>query len=201
MTHFMDILEKRRSIYALNDQLPITKVEVENFVKQAVCFSPSAFNSQSTRAVFLWNDEKDKFWMYTEELLQRLTPEEAFPSMQEKLASFKKAALVILFFEDQQVIHLLQKKFPLYADNFSAWSQQALGIATVNAWIALSELGMGCNLQHYNPVVDKKVVDTWNVPENWKLCGQLVVGGVKSLAGKKDFVADEKRFKSFGKER
>ncbi|MDR3157074.1 MAG: nitroreductase family protein [Lactobacillales bacterium] len=198
MTHFIDILKKRRSIYDLNDQLPITKVEVEDLVKQAVRFSPSAFNSQSTRAVFLWNDDKDRFWKYTEELLQPLTPEEVFPSTQEKLAKFKRAALVILFFEDQDIVNSLQEHFPLYADNFPAWSEQASGIATVNTWVALSELGMGCNLQHYNPVVNKKVATAWNISASWKLRGQLVVGGVESPAGEKDFVTNEKRFKSFG---
>lgn len=83
MAHFIDILKKRRSIYALNDQLPINKVELESLIKQVVRFSPSAFNSQSTRVVFLWNDEKDRFWRYTEELLRPLTPEETFPNTQE----------------------------------------------------------------------------------------------------------------------
>ncbi|MDR1473308.1 MAG: nitroreductase family protein [Lactobacillales bacterium] len=198
MRNFLDILAKRRSIYALNDQLPISDNEVEKVVKQAVRLSPSAFNSQTSRVAFLWKKEKEKFWAYVKELLQPLTPKEAFPNTQKKLASFAKAALVCLFFEDVDIVASLQKQFSLYADNFPIWSEQSSGIATVNAWTALAERGVACNLQHYNPVVDEKAAKEWHFPSNWKLRGQLVVGGMIAPAGEKEFMADEKRFKSFG---
>ena len=51
----------------------------------------------------------------------------------------------------------MQEQFALYADNFPDWSEQSNGIATANTWVALSEEGLGANLQHYNPVIDEAV--------------------------------------------
>ncbi|KAI9682577.1 MAG: hypothetical protein M1822_006875 [Bathelium mastoideum] len=43
-------------------------------------------------------------------------------------------------------------------------------------WIALEALGLGANLQRYNPIIDAEVQKTWGVPSNWKLRAQVVIG-------------------------
>jgi len=40
-------------------------------------------------------------------------------------------------------------------------------------------------LQHYNPLIDEAVAKEWNLPESWKLRGQLVFGSIEAPAGKK----------------
>jgi len=195
---FIDILEKRRSIYELTDKLPISKTAIENLVKGAVRLSPSAFNSQTSRVVFLWALEKEHFWTDVEEALRPLTSAKNFPTTQDKIAGFRRAAGVFLFFEDTDIVSALQENFPLYADNFPWYSEQSTGIAAVNSWSALAEVGIGANLQHYNPVVDEKVAKNWQIPSNWKLKGQLVVGGIAKDPSEKEFMNDNLRFKSFG---
>jgi len=44
-------------------------------------------------------------------------------------------------------------------------------------WTALEAEGLGCNLQHYNPLPDQKASAIWNVPLEWSLKAQLVFGG------------------------
>ena len=66
------IAEKRRSIYALNDNLPISNDAVLNIVEHAILHTPSSFNSQSTRIVVLLGDEHKKLWDMTEELLRKI---------------------------------------------------------------------------------------------------------------------------------
>ena len=44
-------------------------------------------------------------------------------------------------------------------------------------WTAFEAEGMGCNLQHYNPLPDQKVSEIWGVPLEWSLKAQLVFGG------------------------
>ena len=46
-------------------------------------------------------------------------------------------------------------------------------------WTALSAEGCGCNLQHFNPVIDAPVKHAWNIDDDWKLTAQLVFGGKK----------------------
>lgn len=60
-------------------------------------------------------------------------------------------------------------------------------------WVALEAEGLGANLQHYNPLVDQRVAEEWNVPLAWKLRAQLVFGGVEEAAGEKEFKPIEER--------
>jgi predicted oxidoreductase (fatty acid repression mutant protein) len=60
-------------------------------------------------------------------------------------------------------------------------------------WVALEAEGLGANLQHYNPIVDRKVQEHWNIPVDWKLRAQLVFGGRAGEPGKKEFKPVEER--------
>ncbi|MEC3941089.1 nitroreductase family protein [Enterococcus mundtii] len=198
MTEFTNILKNRRSIYDLGRNVSQSNEELTTLIQEAIKESPTAFNAQSTRAVILFGDAHEKLWEMTEEALRPLTPADAFPNTQNKLASFKKGYGTVLFFKDTDVIKNLQEQFALYADNFPDWSEQSNGIATANTWVALSEEGLGANLQHYNPVIDKAVAKEWSIPANWKLRAQLVFGSPESPAGEKEYMNDADRFRVFG---
>ncbi len=198
MTTFTDTLKNRRSIYHLERNVSLSNEELTTLIKEAIKESPTAFNAQSTRAVILFGDAHEKLWEITEEALRPLTPAEAFPNTQNKLAGFKNGYGTVLFFKDTDVVKGLQEQFELYADNFPDWSEQSNGIATANTWVALVDKGLGANLQHYNPVIDEAVAKEWNIPSNWKLRSQLVFGSPETPAGEKEYMNDADRFRVFG---
>lgn len=198
MTTFTDTLKNRRSIYHLGRNVSLSNEELTALIKEAIKESPTTFNAQSTRAVILFGDAHEKLWEITEEALRPLTPAEAFPNTQNKLASFKNGYGTVLFFKDTDVVKGLQEQFELYADNFPDWSEQSNGIATANTWVALVDKGLGANLQHYNPVIDEAVAKEWNIPSNWKLRSQLVFGSPETPAGEKEYMNDADRFRVFG---
>ncbi|MDQ8458671.1 nitroreductase family protein [Enterococcus faecium] len=198
MTTFTDTLKNRRSIYHLGRNVSLSNEELTTLIKEAIKESPTAFNAQSTRAVILFGDAHEKLWGITEEALRPLTPAEAFPNTQNKLAGFKNGYGTVLFFKDTDVVKGLQEQFELYADNFPDWSEQSNGIATANTWVALVDKGLGANLQHYNPVIDEAVAKEWNIPSNWKLRSQLVFGSPETPAGEKEYMNDADRFRVFG---
>ncbi|EME8181167.1 nitroreductase family protein [Enterococcus faecium] len=198
MTTFTDTLKNRRSIYHLGRNVSLSNEELTALIKEAIKESPTAFNAHSTRAVILFEDAHEKLWEITEEALRPLTPAEAFPNTQNKLASFKNGYGTVLFFKDTDVVKGLQEQFELYADNFPDWSEQSNGIATANTWVALVDKGLGANLQHYNPVIDEAVAKEWNIPSNWKLRSQLVFGSPETPAGEKEYMNDADRFRVFG---
>ncbi|WP_270218769.1 nitroreductase family protein [Enterococcus lactis] len=198
MTTFTDTLKNRRSIYHLGRNVSLSNEELTALIKEAIKESPTAFNAQSTRAVILFGDAHEKLWEITEEALRPLTPAEAFPNTQNKLAGFKNGYGTVLFFKDTDVVKGLQEQFELYADNFQDWSEQSNGIATANTWVALVDKGLGANLQHYNPVIDEAVAKEWNIPSNWKLRSQLVFGSTETPAGEKEYMNDADRFRVFG---
>lgn len=145
MSKFTEMMKNRRSIYALGENLPISKEEVTALVKEVVRESPTAFNSQTQRVVFLFGDAHKKLWAMTEDALKPLTPAEAFPNTQAKLQGFAAGAGTILFFEDTDIVKNLQDSFPLYADNFPVWSEQATGLTQANVWTALAQENIGAN--------------------------------------------------------
>lgn len=198
MTTFTNTLKNRRSIYHLGRNVSLSNTELEALIKEAIKESPTAFNAQSTRAVILFGDAHEKLWEITEEALRPLTPAEAFPNTQQKLAGFKNGYGTVLFFKDTDIVKGLQEQFELYADNFPDWSEQSNGIATANTWVALVDKGLGANLQHYNPVIDEAVAKEWNIPSNWKLRSQLVFGSPETPAGEKEYMNDADRFRVFG---
>ena len=195
---FLDALAKRRTQYVLGKTLPRSKDEVVELIQSAVKHAPSSFNSQSSRVVILFGAESEKLWSLTKEELRKIVPAENFAQTEAKVDSFAAGAGTVLFFEDQDVVKGLQEQFALYADNFPIWSDQASGMAQLAVWTALSEVGIGASLQHYNPLIDAGVASTWNIPATWKLRAQMPFGSHEAEIGEKSFMDDAERFKVFG---
>lgn len=194
---FIDQIEKRRTIYAIGNQVALSNTELEALIKKAIRLSPSAFNSQTSRAVILFNASHVKFWEIVRETLRKIVPEAAFEATNNKISSFAAGKGTVLFYEDQDVVKGLQEQFAAYADNFPVWSEHSSGIAQFAVWTALAEQGVGASLQHYNPIIDAETAETFAVPANWKLRAQLVFGSIEAPAGEKTFMDDAARFKSF----
>lgn len=192
--HFLSLAEKRRTIYALGKDIPLSDDEVISLIKDAVKQAPSAFNSQSSRIVILLGKEHVRFWELTRQQLKKIVPAEKFQGTSDKLDSFSNATGSVLFFEDQEVVKTLQEQFPSYADNFPVWSEHSTGIAQYAVWLALAEKGVGANLQHYNPLIDEDVRTEWNVPATWTLRAQMNFGSILQPAGEKTYIDDNERF-------
>ncbi len=65
-------------------------------------------------------------------------------------------------------------------------------------WTALEAEGLGCNLQHYNPLMDVRLQTEFKVPETWSLKSQLVFGKPTGQPGEKQFDPVEERVKYYG---
>ncbi len=112
---FLSSIKNRRTIYALDKQLPVSQEKIVELVKEAVSHSPSAFNSQSSRVVVLFGAEHEQFWNIAKDELKKIVPADAFAATETKLNSFAAGAGTVLFFEDQTVVRQLQEQFALYA--------------------------------------------------------------------------------------
>lgn len=190
--------ETRRSVYALNRNLPLPAADVAAIIEHALRHTPSSFNSQSTRLLVLFGAEHEKLWDIAENALRAIVPAENFAPTAQKLAGFRAAAGTVLFYEDKSVVEGLQAQFPAYADNFPVWADHADAMHQYAIWTALASINVGASLQHYNPVIDEAVARTWNVPASWKLRAQLVFGGIAAPAGEKSFEPVEARLKVYG---
>lgn len=198
MSNFQNLLEKRRTIYQLGRDVSLPKDEIVTLVKKAVNEAPSAFHSQSSRVVVLFGEQHEKVWNIAEEELRKIVPADQFAATEARLNGFKAAFGTILFFEDQNVVKGLQEQFALYADNFPKWSQESTGIAQYAVWLLLAENGIGANIQHYSPLIDAGVAKAFDIPESWKLHGQMPFGSIVAQPEAKTFMPEADRFKVFG---
>ena len=195
---FKQALENRRTYYAIGSESPVSDEKIEEVVQFAVKHVPSSFNSQSTRVVLLLGENHKRLWTITKDILKKIVPAEAFKTTEDKINNcFLQTFHYILVFEDQDVVKGLQEAFPSYADNFPVWSQQTSAMHQLAVWTMLEDIGLGVNLQHYNPLIDKDVEKEWNIPSSWKLIAEMPFGKPLAQPGEKQFRPLDERIKVF----
>jgi len=175
--NFWDIIRNRRSIYGLSDEKIVSMDRVEQIVRDTLACVPSAFNSQGTRIVLLFDDHSRKFWKMVLESIRAVTNDEQYAASEQKIRdSFSGGYGTLLFFEEQSIMQNMQTSFPKYAARFPVWSQQSNAMHQFVIWSALESEGLGASLQHYDPLVDEAAHKEWNIPETWKLTAQIPFG-------------------------
>lgn len=194
---FRDALEHRRSYYAISNSSPVSDDVIEDIVKFAIRNVPSAFNSQSSRAVVLFAGNHTKLWNIVMTSLEKIVSAEAFENTRVKIDSFAAGYATVLFFEDQNVVESLQASYPLYAANFPIWSEQSSAMNQLSVWTMLEDQGLGASLQHYNALIDESVRQEWNLPKQWKLIAQMPMGLPVAEPKEKSFQPIEDRVKVF----
>lgn len=193
---FNNLSARRRSIYALGDNLSQTPEEIFEVVKDAVKNSPTAFNSQTVRTIVLFGDASNQVWEIVKDALQKIAKSpDTFEKTKAKIESFKAGFGTILFLTDTTTVHQLEKDFPTYADNFANWAEQGLGGAQQAVWTALAEQNIGASLQHYNPLIDDAIHEAFDLPTEWQLRAEMPFGSIEAPAGEKTHLADDQVFK------
>ncbi|NLM17022.1 MAG: nitroreductase family protein [Candidatus Riflebacteria bacterium] len=167
----IELLKKRRSYYAIDDNIKVSQDEIIKTVEEITALIPDAFNSKSQYVVLALGEHHKKLWD---------AAYDAFGGKvaREKIDSFKAGAGTILFFSNTEIVKGLEEKFPRYKENFKPWSQQANAMLQINIWTALREMGLGASLQHYNPVIDKKVREMFQIEPKYQLLAQMVFGNI-----------------------
>ena len=179
---------KRRSIYSLGRNIPVSETRIREIVEEALRQAPSPFNIQSARAVILSESLHEELWDHLAGLMKNIVKDPAaLAQTVAKLGGFRAAKGTVLFFEDQAPITAMQQAFPTYADKFPVWSLQSSGMAQYLVWTAFAQEGLGANLQHYDPLVNEWIYEKASVPRTWKVISQMTFGEILAPAGEKSF--------------
>ncbi len=172
-------IAKRRTYYQINKTIPVEEKEITTLIKDLTELVPDAFNMKSARVVVALGKQQDALWDTIYNVFGGKVS-------REKIDGFKAGYGTILYFYDTEVVKKLQEQFPLYAANFPIWANQANGMLQFTIWSGLEELGLGANLQHYNPVIDDAVRVMFNLPKSWTLLAEMPFGGIAGQPGPKD---------------
>lgn len=176
MNSFQEAVTARRSIYKLGRNIPVLQSQIIAAVERMVKDSPSAYNMQSARIVVTMLDHHENVWHITKSELKKTLPADRFAVLEKKIDGFAAAYGTILFFESSNMIKAMQDQISEYAANFPTWAMQANGMLQFAIWTALEDLGLGANLQHYNPIIDEPIKQIFALPDSWDLVAQLVFG-------------------------
>ncbi len=186
--YLKETMIKRRSRYDVMHQSSLSDEAIEDLLTHALKHAPSPYNAQHQRAVLLLHDAHHELWELTKTRLKEEVSKDKFPKTEKKLNTFQAAYGTILFFTDQPTLDELQTKFPKYANQFALWIDQSQGMFQWMVWAALAEAGMGASLQHYNPLIDDSVNQTFGIPTTWKLEAQMPFGIAKGEPKEKTFI-------------
>lgn len=168
---FIQNLEKRRSYYSINRELPVSEEEVQTIIKTVTEATPDAFNMKSARVVVALGEKQDQLWDAIYDAFHGEVP-------RDKIDSFKNGYGTVLYYINEKVVSSYQEQFFLYADNFPVWANQSNGMLQSNIWTALREALIGASLQHYNPIIDEAVSKLLDIPGDWRLIAQMPFGGI-----------------------
>ncbi|MBR1728061.1 MAG: nitroreductase family protein [Selenomonadaceae bacterium] len=187
----------RRTNYALGKNIPVLPSQIIAAVERMTKETPSPFNIQSARVVLAMEEHHNKIWNITKEALKKIVPADKFAGTETKINSFAAGYGTILYFEETNTVKDMQKKFPLYADNFPLWASQANGMLQFAIWTILDNMGLGVNLQHYNPLIDDEIKKYFKVPDSWTLVAEMVFGELLEPAKPIEKLPIDERVKVF----
>lgn len=185
---FSAATEHRRTYYALSAKSTVPDSEIIKIAESALLHVPSAFNSESTRIAVLLGPTHAKLWEIVANALLKKVGEERFNAgTKDRVAGFANAYGSILFFDDASHTQGLKNNSgPLYSDKAEEWTHQSNGMHQYYVWTALETHGLGANLQHYNPLIDEEVKQTFRIPDHWILKAQMVFGTPTKEPGPKE---------------
>lgn len=190
-----DSLNRRRSIYGLSGVLPVSENCFIETIESCVLHCPTPFNVQSARVVILFGKKHLQLWQKIREELLNIISDKQMASVKKKIDAFARAYGTILFFEDRNALMRLKKQFPQYAKNMRTWTQQANGMLQYMIWQTLSENEVGASLQHYNELIDKAVIQMFDLPKTWELVAQMPFGSIETEPAEKTFLPLDERLK------
>lgn len=169
MTNIEKSLENRRTIYNLDKQIKVSEEEITRTIKHITELVPDAYGIRSQRLVVVYRDKHDQLWDKIGQVFNGKVAEE-------KINMFKSGYGTILYFSDEETVKKAAEDTGAPLERFQHWAGQSIGMLEISIWTGLEELGLGANIQHYNPVIDEAIKEMFDIPKTWKLDAQMVFG-------------------------
>ncbi len=117
--------------------------------------APSTLSIHKRQAFVLFGENHDKLWdIVKESLINKIGEERYANKTAERIEGLKTGYGTVLYYINQNDVQEMADK---YTELFHSWSYQSAGMVIGNVWVGLSRAGLRANLQHYNPLINKKL--------------------------------------------
>ncbi|KAF3000667.1 hypothetical protein E8E13_000625 [Curvularia kusanoi] len=176
-TPFLTAVASRHSRYDLLKASPVPNSRVVEIVNHALADGPSPFNVRSARCIVLFGEHHTDIWQHAYDVTERDTPG-ALPILGPKIKGYKAAYGTVLFFDDSTASSTLSPRFQALYKQFPEWEEHSAGMHQYIVWTALTDEGLGCNLQHYQASIQPYMGEKYSIPKSWRCKAQLVFGSL-----------------------
>lgn len=186
MTEFVDLVNKRGSVYDIGKKSPYRAEDVADRIKEFSSKLPSAMNSQTTRFVIIEGDTNDRVWDMINEDQEKALGPEMYSQMAPRFDQAKKGLGTVLMFESRDAVDGL----PTNPERSHIYKENHHGIAAYAVWLALREMDLGASLQHHNVGFDKgydrEIREYLGLPSDWEMLAQMPFGSIETEAEEKE---------------
>lgn len=191
----MDVIEKRRSNYDLENNIELSKKDLINLLRKIVYYSPSPFNVQSSKVVFLNKKSHNLLWnTVVEEYLKKNNNGELLDSEKARIKRESKAYGTILFYKDEQIIEEFKEKLDDYEKReLDGWCTEESAMLQMNIWNELRLKNIGAHLVHFDNI-DEEISVAFDINKKYKLVAIMVIGSIVQEAAVKPKKDIDKRF-------
>lgn len=198
MSQLLDLVETRRTQYAIGNNTDLSNEEIAERLTEIVKDVPTAFNSQTSRIAIVFGEDNVKLWDHILDVQKDVLQGEMWDMMSGVMEGAKNGVGTVLFFEDLDAV----EQMPVNGDRGEAYKQNNNANTQYATWLGLTELGLGGSLQHFNvgyeQGFDKSVKELLDLPERWELQAQLPFGSIEGENGEKEYIADNERVRIIG---
>lgn len=189
MSELKKLMEKRRTSYALGKNTDFSQEEIVAAVRDTIKNVPSAFNSQTTRAVVIFDEANKKFWQHIYDVQKDVLPEQMWEMMSGVMEGARDNAIgTVLFFEDRDAIEVM----PANDERKATYKEHNAAIAQYALWLRFTEMNLGASLQHFNlgydQGFDKATREMFDLPDSFEMIAQMPFGSIEAPAGEKDHI-------------
>lgn len=198
MSQFTDLIAKRRSTYVIGKNTDLSHEEIVTRIRETAKDVPTANNSQTTRLVVVFGEENIKLWDYIMEVQKEVMPAPMWEMMSGIMAAAKNGIGTVLFFEDTVAVEKgigANERAEVYKQHNDANSQYAI-------WLALTDLGLGANLQHMNigfkQGFDKGIKEMLHLPDSFEMVAQMPFGSIELAPQPKEYIDTEEQVRVIG---
>jgi putative oxidoreductase len=191
----MDVIEKRRSNYDLENNIELSKKDLINLLRKIVYYSPSPFNVQSSKVVFLNKKSHNLLWnTVVEEYLKKNNNGELLDSEKARIKRESKAYGTILFYKDEQIIEEFKENLDDYEKReLDGWCTEESAMLQMNIWNELRLKNIGAHLVHFDNI-DEEISVAFDINKKYKLVAMMVFGSIVQEAAVKPKKDINKRF-------
>ena len=189
MSKYTDLQAKRRSTYVTGKNTDLSQEEISRAIREAAKNVPTAFNSQTSRLVVVFDDANERVWKEIYNVQKDVLDEATWGMMGPVIEGAGQGVGTILFFEDRDAV---KENIPADEHRQNLYKQDNSSNHQYAAWLTLAELGLGGTLQHFNigyeEGFDKVIRDLLDLPESYEMIAQMPFGSIEQEYEAKDYI-------------